>query len=106
MWTSILCISGTYGQLLDYVVFAVLVFYILTILSIFILRKKQPDAARPYRALGYPVLPAIYILMAFYIDFVLLLYKPQYTWPGLFIVLVGIPVYVLWSRQRKGNKEI
>jgi len=106
VWTSILCISGTYGQLLDYVVFAVLVFYILTILSIFILRKKQPDAARPYRALGYPVLPAIYILMAFYIDFVLLLYKPQYTWPGLFIVLVGIPVYVLWSRQRKGNKEI
>jgi APA family basic amino acid/polyamine antiporter len=104
IWTSILCISGSYGQLLDYIIFAVLIFYILTIASIFVLRKKQPDAPRPYRAFGYPVLPAIYVIMAAYIAIVLLLYKPQYTWPGLIIVLIGIPVYLFWRRQRpSGN---
>lgn len=101
VWTSFLCISGTYGQLLDYIVFAVLIFYVLTIASVFILRKKQPDAPRPYRALGYPVLPALYIVAALFIDYVLLLYKPQYTWPGLIIVLIGIPVYFFWSRRSK-----
>ncbi len=99
-WTCILCISGSYGQLLDYIVFAVLVFYILTIFGLFRLRKTHPDADRPYRAVGYPVLPAIYIVMALFIDVVLLRYKPQYTWPGLIIVLVGIPVYYVWTRQR------
>jgi basic amino acid/polyamine antiporter, APA family len=99
VWTCILCVSGTYGQLLDYIVFAVLVFYILTIVGLFVLRRKHPDATRPYRAVGYPVLPAIYIVMALFIDVVLLLYKPQYTWPGLMIVLIGIPVYYLWSRR-------
>ena len=99
VWTCILCISGSYGQLLDYIVFAVLVFYILTIAGVFILRRKHPDAVRPYRALGYPVLPAIYIVMALFIDVVLLRYKPQYTWPGLIIVLMGIPVYYLWNRR-------
>jgi len=98
VWTCILCISGSYGQLLDYIIFAVLVFYILTMIGLFVLRRTQPDAERPYRALGYPVLPAIYILMALFIDVVLLLYKPQYTWPGLIIVLLGIPVFFLWSR--------
>jgi basic amino acid/polyamine antiporter, APA family len=101
MWTCILCISGSYGQLLDYIVFAVLVFYILTIAALFVLRRTHPDAGRPYRAIGYPVLPAIYILMALFIDVVLLRYKPQYTWPGLIIVLLGIPVYYLWNRNRK-----
>jgi basic amino acid/polyamine antiporter, APA family len=99
VWTCILCISGSYGQLLDYIVFAVLVFYILTIAGVFILRRKHPDAVRPYRAIGYPVLPAIYIVMALFIDVVLLRYKPQYTWPGLMIVLLGIPVYYLWERR-------
>ena len=98
VWTSILCLSGTYGQLLDYIIFAVLVFYILTIVALFVLRRTRPDAERPYRAIGYPLLPAIYIVMALYIDIVLLRYKPQYTWPGLIIVLLGIPVYFLWSR--------
>ena len=101
LWISILCVSGTYGQLLDYVVFAVLVFYILTIASLFVLRFREPARERPYRAVGYPFLPALYILMAFFIDIVLLRYKPQYTWPGLIIVLLGIPVYYLWhSRPR------
>jgi len=97
-WAVVLCISGSYGQLLDYIIFAVLVFYILTIVGLFVLRVKRPDAARPYRALGYPVLPALYIAMAAWICIVLLRYKPQYTWPGLVLVLLGIPVYLFWSR--------
>jgi len=101
IWTCILCLSGTYGQLLDYIIFAVLVFYILTIGSIFVLRRTEPKAERPYRAIGYPVLPAIYIVMALFIDVVLLRYKPQYTWPGLIIVLLGIPVYLIWSRRNR-----
>src|SRR5215471_11011156 len=99
IWTCILCLSGTYNDLLNYVIFAVLVFYILTIAGLFILRYKQPQAERPYRAVGYPVLPAVYIVMALFIDIVLLRYKPQYTWPGLIIVLLGIPVYLIWSRR-------
>jgi basic amino acid/polyamine antiporter, APA family len=97
VWTSILCVSGSYGQLLDYIIFAVLVFYILTIFGLFVLRKTHPTAERPYKAVGYPALPAIYIIMALFIDVVLLRYKPQYTWPGLIIVLLGIPVYYIWS---------
>ncbi|HEY4899658.1 MAG TPA: amino acid permease [Terriglobales bacterium] len=104
VWTCVLCISGSYGQLLDYIVFAVLVFYILTIAGLFVLRVKQPDTPRPYRAIGYPVLPAIYILMAVFIDVVLLRYKPQYTWPGLIIVLMGIPVYFLWSKRNRAER--
>ena len=100
VWICILCLSGTYGQLLDYVTFAVLVFYILTLAGIFVLRRTQPEAPRPYRAFGYPVLPAIYIVMAIFIDIVLLRYKPQFTWPGLIIVLLGIPVYYAWRSRR------
>jgi basic amino acid/polyamine antiporter, APA family len=99
IWTCILCLSGTYNDLLNYVIFAVLVFYILTIAGLFVLRRTQPNAERPYKAFGYPVLPAIYIVMALFIDVVLLRYKPQYTWPGLIIVLLGIPVYLIWSRR-------
>jgi basic amino acid/polyamine antiporter, APA family len=99
VWTCILCISGSYGQLLDYIVFAVLVFYILTITGLFVLRRTHPDATRPYKAVGYPVLPAIYIVMALFIDVVLLRYKPQFTWPGLIIVLLGVPVYYVWARK-------
>ncbi|HWT66729.1 MAG TPA: amino acid permease [Terracidiphilus sp.] len=99
IWTIVLCVSGSYGQLLDYIIFAVLVFYILTIAGLFVLRFKRPDAPRPYKALGYPVLPALYIVMALWICGVLLRYKPQYTWPGLVLVLLGIPVYLFWSRR-------
>jgi len=98
-WATLLCLSGSYSQLLDYIIFAVLVFYILTILGLFVLRFRQPHAARPYKALGYPVLPALYIVMAAWICIVLLRYKPQYTWPGLVLVLLGIPVYLFWSRR-------
>ena len=104
IWTCLLCLSGTYGQLLDYIIFAVLVFYILTIVGLFVLRRTRPNAERPYRAIGYPILPAIYIVIALLIDIVLLRYKPQYTWPGLIIVLLGIPVYFLWSRRGADQK--
>jgi APA family basic amino acid/polyamine antiporter len=98
-WAVVLCVSGSYGQLLDYIIFAVLVFYILTIVGLFVLRFKQPDALRPYQAWGYPLLPALYIGMAGWICIVLLRYKPQYTWPGLVLVLLGIPVFFWWSRR-------
>jgi len=100
-WTVLLCVSGSYSQLLDYIIFAELVFYILTIVGLFVLRFKQPNASRPYKAWGYPVLPALYIVMAAWICIVLLRYKPQYTWPGLVLVLLGIPVYLFWSSTRE-----
>jgi APA family basic amino acid/polyamine antiporter len=103
VWTCLLCISGSYGQLLDYIIFAVLVFYILTIVSLFVLRVRRPDAVRPYRAVGYPVLPAVYVVMAAWICYCLLRYKPQYTWPGLMLVLTGIPVYLVWELRGAGT---
>ena len=102
VWSVILCFSGTYGNLLDFVIFAVLLFFALTILAIFILRLKKPDIERPYKAFGYPVIPALYILITSLIMVILLIYKPNYTFPGLGIVLLGIPVYFIW---RKFNKE-
>jgi basic amino acid/polyamine antiporter, APA family len=103
VWTCVLCISGSYNQLLEYVIFAVLVFYILTIVGLFVLRRTRPEAERPYRAVGYPVLPAIYVVMALFIDVVLLRYKPQYSWPGLIVVLLGIPVYFAWSKSSRDS---
>ena len=107
VWATFLCLSGSYSQLLDYIIFAVLLFYILTIAGLFVLRFKQPNAVRPYKAFGYPVLPALYIVMASWICIVLLRYKPQYTWPGLVLVLLGIPVFLFWSRPsaRRTNPE-
>ncbi len=99
VWASLLCLSGSYGDLLDYVVFAVLLFYILTIAGIFMLRKTKPDAERPYKAIGYPILPALYIVLAAAICIDLLVFKPNYTYPGLAIVLLGVPVYFLWKKQ-------
>lgn len=91
--------GNLYNDLLAYVVFSVLIFYVLTIAGIFVLRVKRPEAERPYRALGYPFLPLLYIAAAAVIMFVLLLYRTQTAWPGLVIVLLGAPVYLLWSRR-------
>ena len=102
-WAAFLCLSGSYSQLLDYIIFAALLFYMLTIAGLFVLRFKRPDAVRPYKALGYPFLPGLYIVLAGWICIVLLRYKPQYTWPGMVLVLLGIPVYLFWSR-RSGNQ--
>ena len=90
---SLLCLSGKYGDLLDMISFVVVMFYALTILGIFVLRGKRPNAERPYRAFGYPILPAVYILMAIAFCILLIIYKPAFTWPGLIIVLAGIPIY-------------
>ena len=90
---SLLCLSGKYGDLLDMISFVVVMFYALTILGIFILRKKRPDAERPYKAFGYPFLPAVYIVMAIAFCILLIIYKPAFTCPGLIIVLAGIPIY-------------
>jgi APA family basic amino acid/polyamine antiporter len=97
--------GNLYSSLLDYVIFAVLIFYILTIAGLFVLRRTQPDVPRPYRAWGYPLVPAAYLVMAASIAVVLLLYKTQTTWPGLLIVLAGVPVYLLWRRKAKGDKN-
>lgn len=99
IWASLLCLSGTYSNLLDYVIMAVLIFYVLTILGIFILRVKRPQVERPYKAFGYPVIPAIYTICSILIMAALLIYKPDYTWPGLLIVLLGVPVYYVWKRE-------
>ncbi len=103
IWASLLCLSGTYSDLLDYVIFAVLIFFVLIVLGIFILRKKKPDADRPYKAWGYPIVPALYILVAAAIAVDLLIFKTKYTFPGLLIVLVGIPVYYLRKRSLKSE---
>lgn len=98
---SLLCLSGKYGDLLDMVSFIVVIFYVLTIAGIFILRKKRPEIDRPYKAFGYPILPAIYMLMGVTFCVLLIVYKPNFTWPGLIITLIGIPLYYLAVRNKK-----
>jgi APA family basic amino acid/polyamine antiporter len=101
VWTVLLALSGQYGDLLDYVIFAVLLFYILTIAGLFRLRRTRPEMERPYRAVGYPVLPALYIAAATVIEIFLLWNKPAYSVRGLILVLLGVPVYFL-SRRKEG----
>ncbi|MCX6332636.1 MAG: amino acid permease [Bacteroidetes bacterium] len=98
---ALLCLSGKYGDLLDMVSFIVVIFYVLTIIGIFILRKKRPELERPYKAFGYPILPAIYILMGTCFCILLIIYKPNFTWPGLIITLIGIPLYYIALRNKK-----
>lgn len=128
IWTAVLVLPRTrnvdanggvtygnlYSNLLDYIIFAALIFYVLTIAGIFVLRRKRPDAERPYRAFGYPILPALYMVGATTIMIVLLAYRAQTTWPGLVIVLTGLPIYFLWkffaeksspARQRTSSAE-
>lgn len=98
---SLLCLSGKYGDLLDMVSFVVVIFYVLTIAGIFILRKNRPEADRPYKAFGYPFLPVIYILMGVSFCTLLIWFKPEYTWPGLIITLLGIPLYFAAVNAKK-----
>ncbi|HVY73599.1 MAG TPA: amino acid permease [Puia sp.] len=102
---SVLCLSGKYGDLLDMISFVVVIFYILTIAGIFILRKKRPEMPRPYKAFGYPVLPALYILMGLSFCILLIIYKPGFTWPGLIITLIGIPLYFIAGSTGKKTEE-
>ena len=108
LWVQcILCclwaISGRYGELLDMVSFVVVLFYMLTIAGIFILRKKRPEADRPYKAFGYPVLPILYIIMGLAFCILLIIYRPKFTWPGLIIALIGIPIYYIALSTKKGR---
>jgi APA family basic amino acid/polyamine antiporter len=98
VWAALLTLSGTYGNLLDYIIMAAMLFYALTVAGLFALRHRRPDLPRPYRVPGYPWLPGIYVALSTAIMFILLVEKPGYTWPGLIIVLTGIPVYFLWKR--------
>ncbi|KQS41931.1 APC family permease [Pedobacter sp. Leaf194] len=104
LFACIWCVSGKYGDLLDMISFVVVMFYMLTIFGIFILRKKRPDAERPYKAFGYPVLPIIYIAMGMAFCLLLIVYKPRFTWPGLLITLVGIPVYYLIKNNYRSKQ--
>ncbi|HEU0299834.1 MAG TPA: amino acid permease, partial [Longimicrobium sp.] len=103
IWTALLTLTGTYGQLLDYVIFAALIFYVATMIALFRLRKLMPDLPRPYRAFGYPVVPALYMLAAAGVALILLVAKPVYSFSGLAVVLLGIPVYLLWDRASRGR---
>lgn len=105
IWASVLVLSGTYGDLLDYVIFAALLFYVLTVSGLFVLRNKCPDMERPYKVTGYPVLPALYVLLAGLVMLDLLWVKPRFTWPGLIIVLSGVPVFFLWRRSRTSGSD-
>jgi len=98
---SLLCLSGRYGDLLDMVSFMVVIFYVLTIIGIFILRKKRPELERPYKAFGYPVLPSIYVVMGLGFCILLIKFKPEFTWPGFIITLIGVPLYFIALRSKK-----
>ena len=106
IWASVLCLSGSYGDLLEYSTFASLIFYCITIAGVFILRKKEPDLERPYKAFGYPIVPALYILITAAICIDLLYFKTQNTGMGLLIVLLGIPVYYYMLSRKKTNAPI
>jgi len=101
VWAALLTLSGTYSDLLNYVIFANLLFYVLTVSALFVLRRKRPDLERPYKAFGYPVLPALYVILAALIMVDLLWVRPAFTWPGLIIVLTGVPVYFFWHVRGK-----
>jgi APA family basic amino acid/polyamine antiporter len=98
VWTCLLALSGTYGDLLNYIIFAAVLFYMITVIGLLILRAKRPDIPRPVKAPGYPWLPLLYVLATGAICVNLLIQKPLYTWPGLIIVALGVPVYYLWRR--------
>jgi APA family basic amino acid/polyamine antiporter len=104
LWACLLCLSGKYGDLLDYITFVVLLFYGLAVYAVFVLRRKYPNAERPYRALGYPYVPSLYLLITLFMGIPLLIYKPVYTWPGLILVLLGIPIYFLIMKNEKTSE--
>ena len=99
-WACLLCLSGTYSQLLEYMVFASLLFYVLTACALFALRLRRPDVVRPIKAIGYPWLPGFFLVFTAALCVNLLIQKPQYTWPGLIIIALGIPMFIF--RPRRG----
>jgi APA family basic amino acid/polyamine antiporter len=106
VWAALLALSGTYGQLLDYVIFTQLLFYVLTVGAVFVLRRRRPDAPRPYRTWGYPIVPIAYLIAATALMIDLLIVRPHYTWPGLLIALSAVPVYFGTARRRSATVPI
>ena len=108
IWTSFLCLTGTYGQLLDYVIFAALLFYVLTTAGLFILRARRPDAERPYRVVGYPIVPALYMLLCSAIAVILLIADKSraQAFSGFVLVLLGVPVYFAWRGAARGPRAV
>jgi hypothetical protein len=104
IWSVLLVFSGTYSELLDYVIFAALLFYALTVAGLFVLRRTKPDADRPYKAWGYPLIPLIYIALCILIMIDLLIVRPEFTWPGLILVASGIPVFYFWNSKGYSHK--
>ena len=101
VWTSVLCLSGTYSQLLEYVIFAAVLFYVLTSISLFTLRLKRPVQPRPVRVHAYPWLPALYLVLPMIIRINLLFTHTSYSGLGLLVVLLGVPVYSFWQMHAK-----
>ncbi|HEY9716404.1 MAG TPA: amino acid permease, partial [Trichormus sp.] len=101
VWSAILTTTGTYSNLLDYVVFAALLFYVLTVFALFILRRKMPDRERPVKVFGYPYMPALYLVTAIAIMVGQIWLSPQYTGAGLLIIISGLPAYAIWSHKNK-----
>ena len=99
LWTCLLTLTGTYGQLLDFVMFAALLFYVLTVFGVILLRLRRPEAERPVKVFAYPLVPALYLLGALAIMGALFIHKPSYTWPGLALVALGLPLYLLTGRK-------
>jgi len=100
VWSCLLCFSGTYGELLNYIMFAVMIFYVLTISGLFVLRIKKPDMPRPYKAFGYPVIPALYVLMAALVALDMLWYQTKPSIYGFLIILIGVPVYFIFRKSK------
>src|SRR5205085_5396633 len=100
VWASLLCLTGTYDELLKYIMFAVMLFYILTISGLFVLRVKKPNMERPYRAFGYPVIPAVYILLAILVAINMFIYQTKYSLNGLIIILTGVPIYYFFNKSK------
>ena len=105
IWAAVLAISGTYSDLLDYVIFAQLFFYVLTVGVVFLLRRTRPEVPRPYRAWGYPIVPGAYMIAAAALMIDLLIMKPRFTWPGVIIVVTGVPIYFLMVQARARAKS-
>lgn len=104
IWASLLCLSGQYGNLLDMVSFVIVIFYMITVLAMMYQRWKRPDLERPYKTFLYPITPLVYLLIGTAFCLLLILYKPQYTWPGFILILMGVPIYYFANRRKPNIK--
>lgn len=105
VWACILALSGQYGDLLDMISFVIVLFYMITVFGVIYLRFKSPELERPYKTWLYPITPLLYLIIGTAFCVLLIFYKPQYTWPGFILILIGVPVYLFINRKNKENKE-